>query len=74
MIMCVIGWVLCSIVAYGWSLGFFQWRFPSIAEENKRSDMWFFGLLSLLGPFNLIAFVIFLLCSRENMRPRFKFY
>jgi len=56
-------WVLCGLLSYGYGFAYLQRHFPTIAELHYYEDMKFSLLMSLLGPFNLLAVIVKGLCK-----------
>ena len=48
-------WVACGIINYGLSLACYQRTFPFSASYNFIRDRRFVLIMSLLGPFSLLA-------------------
>lgn len=54
----IIGYLACSVLSYGMSMGYFQREFAEIAKETYHNDMAFSALFALFGPVNLVVALI----------------
>jgi len=48
-------WAVCGFFAYGFTYGFYQNSFPTLAEENRSLDRRFATIMSFLGPIGLLS-------------------
>lgn len=56
LLLCIgILWVACSVIGYGYSFGYYQRRFPNIADFMYRADQRTCMLMAITGPVNLLA-------------------
>lgn len=69
---CIILWITCGVLAYGLSLAYFQRKWLSIAYETYKEDMLHCASMSLLGPADLLATLIFL-WQRNGFRHIFMY-
>ena len=71
LISCIVAWLVCAIIAASITLGHFQNKYPRIAKEDYRSDLyeaWFFGLF--FGPVALaVSFFLSGFCQYGLMNP-----
>lgn len=58
----IVGWILCGVVAYGISLGYWQNEWKELASRHARPDVRMSVFMGTLGPVGLI--VIFFFSSR----------
>ena len=53
----ILGWLLCSFLAYGIMFAYFQREFPTLAEEGYRHDMGTSLLIArVFGPLALLVY------------------
>ena len=50
----IVIWIICGILTYGITFGYFQGGWPEISEKGYRQDMSFSVFFGLLGPIGLI--------------------
>ena len=53
-------WILCGFISYGLGFALWQRKFPTIADRSYKSDRKFELVISLFGPFGLVATLLFL--------------
>ncbi len=53
-----VGWIVCGVLGYGLDFGYFQKRFPTIADKHYKTDLWSAVFLGVTGPFGLIVIVL----------------
>lgn len=46
-------WIICGILTYGIHFGYFQRKYPELAEKNYKKDMGDAILFGLTGPIGL---------------------
>ena len=46
-------WMICGILAYGFTFAYFQREYPSIANGEYKNNLKFSLLIGLFGPFGL---------------------
>ncbi len=51
-------WIICGLLAYGFTFSFFQKEFPPIAIKDKKKDKSFALMIGLLGPIGLVVMII----------------
>lgn len=56
----IIVWIVCGVLHYGLNFAYFQRRFPTLDEDEHKSDKKDALLFSIGGPITLISFIIFL--------------
>lgn len=57
-ILAILDWLLCGVIAFGFYFAYFQNKYPEIAEETRAGDYENGIMLSLCGPMSLIATLI----------------
>jgi len=67
----IIFWIICSVIFYGFSFGYFQREFKSFAEEGYWGDMTLCLLSSVFGPISL--FVWFAAFNKRGVKHGLKF-
>ncbi len=66
--LCVIMWIICSVVAYGYSFAHYQRTCPGIAEQDYLDDLLFCLHMSVGGPLALLPMI----CMLEFRGFKFK--
>lgn len=51
-------WIVCGVVTYGLTFGYYQREFSALAKEDYWRDLIFSTVFSLFGPISL--FVVFI--------------
>lgn len=46
-------WVVCGVLAYGWTFAYMQREYPTIAVEHRADDRGFALFMAVLGPIGL---------------------
>ena len=67
-------WVVCGVLSFGLSFGYYQNAYPNIAEKGYLGDFMFSLLVSLLGPITLISWGIFSVTLQTRDSQPMKFY
>ena len=55
LIVLLLAWIPCGVLAYGLTLGFFQNRFASIAYKKRTADQVLAATYAILGPIGLFV-------------------
>lgn len=58
MILFLIFWLVCSILAYGFCFSFYQNKYPIAAKNDYMEDVFYALLLSLFGPVAIITVIL----------------
>lgn len=59
MIIFILFWLLCSVLAYGFTFAFMQGEVPETAKKCYRQDREMAFVMSLFGPLGLIVIFSF---------------
>ena len=53
----VLGWIGCGVLSYGLHFGYFQRRFPDLAEGDYKVDLFMSIACGVFGPIGLLAII-----------------
>lgn len=56
-------WIVCGVLAYGITLGYYQRKWKSIADETYYQDVGLSLFMFLLGPIGLLSQLLY--CGTE---------
>jgi uncharacterized membrane protein YraQ (UPF0718 family) len=68
----VIGYVVCGVLTYGWTFGWFQNRFPGIAAHCYKDDMAYAVFVGIFGPVGLCGILTLMAVHRSYEGFKFK--
>ena len=59
LVLFILFWIICSMLSYGFSFGYFQRKYPVLTDDDYWEDMLFSFPYGILGPTALFV-IIFL--------------
>lgn len=68
LIILAVTWISCSILSYGLVFAYFQREWPTLAKKDYTDDKLKCLMLSLFGPFSLIASLIMTRFGRHGIK------
>ncbi|MDD3474373.1 MAG: hypothetical protein PHP08_00535 [Candidatus Dojkabacteria bacterium] len=72
LIVIAIIWIASGILSHGMYFGYFQYKYPRLAEEHYKQDMRDSIFFALFGPINLIA-ALLITTKIENRRLKLQY-
>lgn len=55
LILLAVLWIVCGVVQYGWSVAFYQQRWPLV---RSKGDVLFAAVFALFGPLGLFGLIL----------------
>lgn len=68
----IVGWIICGVLAYGLTFGYFQREYPYVAEKNRALYISFSLFVAAAGPIGLGVAIVKSDFAKHGLKYRFK--
>lgn len=66
----VVGYLMCSVAAYGITFAYMQGNWPTLAESQRTLDRTFSAFIALFGPIGFIVSFVLSDFAKHGMKWR----